>query len=94
LRAGIDFAQAPLSELPKRIAYYLSDPVGRKEAQVIASQGFQTLTTKCQLKEMLRPLILGLYSEAPAASWQTATPGSDMPSQWLGHPSSAPAFPE
>jgi hypothetical protein len=94
LRAGIDFAQAPLSELPKRIAYYLSDPVGRKKAQVIASQGFQTLTTKCQLKEMLRPLILGLYSEAPAASWQTATPGSDMPSQWLGQPSSAPAFPE
>ncbi|MGH9459574.1 MAG: hypothetical protein ACRD1X_00005, partial [Vicinamibacteria bacterium] len=94
LRAGIDFAEAPLSELPKKIAHYLSDPMGRKEAQTIASQGFQTLTTKCQLTEVLRPLILELYSDSPAASWQTVTPRSDMAREWLGHPSSAPAYPE
>jgi glycosyltransferase involved in cell wall biosynthesis len=61
---GIDFVEAPLDEIPAKIEYYLSSAQGQEEAQAIATQGFQTLTEKCRLADILRSLILHLYIPA------------------------------
>lgn len=62
---GVDFVEASLEEIPEKINYYLSSPEGQKEAQKIATRGFQTLTKKCRLADLLRPLILQLYAPRP-----------------------------
>ena len=61
---GIDFVEASLEEIPAKIEYYLSSAQGQEEAQAIATQGFQTLTEKCRLADILRSLILHLYIPA------------------------------
>lgn len=60
-QAGADFIEAPLEDIPKSIAYYLSSETGRREAENVARHGFQTLTEKCRLAECLRELILHLH---------------------------------
>ena len=59
-RANVDFVQAPLNELPDRIAYYLRDGQGKAEAQAIVDHGFQTLKQHCRISDALRPLIARL----------------------------------
>ena len=79
LRAGIDFVEAELDAIPEKIDYYLSTAQGQMEAQRIATQGFQTLTTKCKLTEVLWPLILKLYvPESPNRFWQAVTSGNEL----------------
>jgi hypothetical protein len=91
-RTGIDFVEARLSELPRKIAYYLSDDVGRREAQIIANQGFQTLTTRCRLPDALKPLIRALdRSDSTAGDWQGVTLGRETAGEWLDSPASASA---
>jgi hypothetical protein len=62
-RPGIDYVEAPLKEIPSLVRYYLSDPVGRREAQEIADQGYRTLSRDCQLVEVLRPLVSELWMD-------------------------------
>ena len=65
-RANLDYVEAPLDELPDRIEHYLNSPTGQAEAQCIIEHGFETLTTRCRLSDMLRPLVEQL--NAPAAA--------------------------
>ncbi len=62
-RPGIDFIEAPREEIARRVDYYLTDPVGRREAQEIADQGFRTLSRDCQLRHVLRPLLAEIGAE-------------------------------
>jgi hypothetical protein len=59
-RPGIDYVEAPLAEIPERVEYYLTDPLGRQEAQAIAAEGHRTLTRDCRMKDVLAPLIAEL----------------------------------
>ena len=70
-RAGVDYVEAPLDDLPSALDYYLADPQGRQEAQSIAEEGFRTLTRDCRMRHMLRPVI--------AALGQDALPGDRAP---------------
>lgn len=71
-RPGVDYVAAPLEEIPAKIDYYLSTETGREEAQKIVDRAFRTLSEKCRLSDILRPLLLQLppvhetkrYSEA------------------------------
>lgn len=60
-RPNIDFVEATLGEMSKKINYYLSTKKGLIEARAITEQGFKTLTKKCRLTDALRPLIMQLY---------------------------------
>jgi len=76
---GIDFVEAPLEEIPAKIQYYLSSTQGQKEAQAIATQGFQTLTEKCRLADSLRSLILHLYIPAQQTKfWELPVSGQSV----------------
>ncbi len=64
-RPGIDFIEAELADIPKKLDYYLSSPKGRREAQAIASEGYRTLTHNCQFADILRPLVDQLLGIRP-----------------------------
>jgi len=64
-QAGVDFVEAPLDELPDRVDYYVRSEAGQEEAQRIVDGGFETLTKRCRLADVLRPLVEGLA--VPAA---------------------------
>jgi hypothetical protein len=63
-RPGIDYIEAPLEEIPRQIEYYLSNPVGRRDAQDIADQGYRTLSRDCQFANVLRPLLAECLGES------------------------------
>jgi hypothetical protein len=58
---GKHFIQAPLDQLPEKISYFLDTEQGRKSANEIIEQAFQTLTNQCDLtailKDLTRPFI-------------------------------------
>jgi hypothetical protein len=69
-RPGIDYVESPLHDIPRQVEYYLSDPLGKREAQEIADQGYRTLARDCELRHVLRALLsefwpteLGLFAE-------------------------------
>ena len=64
-RPGIDFIEAELADIPKKVDYYLSSARGRREAQAIASEGYRTLTHGCQFVDILRPLVDQLLGIRP-----------------------------
>jgi hypothetical protein len=64
-RPGIDYIETELSDIPKRVDYYLSSAKGRREAQAIASEGYRTLTHNCQFTDILRPLVDQLFGIRP-----------------------------
>jgi hypothetical protein len=68
-RPGIDFVEAVLEEIPDRVEYYLSDPLGRQEAQAMATEGHRTLARDCRMRDVLAPLIAELGGE-----WAEASP--------------------
>ena len=77
-QTGIDYIEAPLQEIPRKIDYYLSDPKGRREAQVVANHGFETLSGKGRLSDALWPLILKLYiPETPSRFWRSILSSRD-----------------
>jgi Methyltransferase domain len=55
---GVHFIEAPLSQIPDVVEYYLTDPKGQVEAQAITLRGFQTLSEQCKLTECLAPILL------------------------------------
>ena len=55
--ANVDYVEAPLDELPDRIEYFLKSSAGQNEAQRIVDHGFDTLTNRCRLADVLKPLI-------------------------------------
>jgi Glycosyl transferase family 2 len=55
---GVHFVEAPLSQIPDVITYYLTDPKGQAEAQEIALRGFQTLSEQCRLTDCLAPILM------------------------------------
>ncbi len=55
---GVHFVEAPLSQIPDVIKYYLTDPKGQAEAEEIALRGFQTLSEQCKLTDCLAPILL------------------------------------
>jgi GT2 family glycosyltransferase/tetratricopeptide (TPR) repeat protein/glycosyltransferase involved in cell wall biosynthesis len=63
-QSNIDYVEAPLEQLPDRIEYYLGSKTGQQEAQGIIEQGYQTLTRRCRLSDMLRPLVARLMTPA------------------------------
>jgi hypothetical protein len=67
-RPGIDYVEAPLAEIPAQLDYYLSDPLGRQEAQAIAAEGHRTLTRDCRLRDVLVPLVAELDVEGAKAA--------------------------
>jgi hypothetical protein len=62
-RPGIDYVEAPLTEIPAKIDYYLSDLRGRQEAQVIAAEGYRTLSRHCRMRDVLGRLVAELGGE-------------------------------
>jgi hypothetical protein len=56
-RAGIDYVEANLYQLPRILSYYLDDPRGRREAQEIADSGHETLVSECRLSGFLEILL-------------------------------------
>jgi SAM-dependent methyltransferase len=60
-RAGVDFVEAELENIPAALAHYLSSTEGQREAQRIAQHGFNTLISDCKLVDSLRPLINALH---------------------------------
>ncbi len=56
-RAGLDYVEATLQEMPRALRYYLSDPRGRFEAQEIADAGHRTLVSECGLGRFLQTLL-------------------------------------
>jgi hypothetical protein len=67
-RPGVDYIETPLEEIPARVEYYLSDPVGRQEAQVIATDGQRTLERDCRMRDLLAPLIAEIGVEGTRRS--------------------------
>ena len=65
-QANVDYVEAPLDELPDRIEYFLGSPAGQAEAQRIIEHGFETMTARCRLSDMLRPLVEKLNTPASA----------------------------
>jgi hypothetical protein len=59
---GRDFVEAEIEDIPACIDYYLTDPVGRKEAEKIAMRGYKTLTEEARLSESLQICLRGLLS--------------------------------
>ncbi|MCB0520256.1 MAG: methyltransferase domain-containing protein [Lewinellaceae bacterium] len=59
--AGRDFVQAPLDELPEKIAYFLETDAGKKEAREIIQSAYTVLTSQCdlahKLQELVKPLL-------------------------------------
>lgn len=69
-RAGRDFVEASLAELPETIRYYLSSPEGRQEAETIVARGRKTLMENCQMADLLRARICQLFiPRSQAAFW-------------------------
>jgi len=64
-RAGVDFVEASVDEIPRILRHYLSDPRGQREAEEIAQIGHDTLVGKCRLSRFLGTL---LSSRAPAGA--------------------------
>jgi len=56
-RAGVDFVEARVDEIPRILRYYLSDPRGQREAQEIAQIGYDTLVGECRLSRFLGTLL-------------------------------------
>jgi O-antigen biosynthesis protein len=63
-----DFVEAPLEELSQRIEYYLGSSAGQAEALKIIEHGFETLTRRCRLADMLQPLLARLTASQPQPS--------------------------
>ena len=70
-RAGVDFVEARVDEIPRILRYYLSDPRGQREAQEIAQSGHDTLVGECRLSRFLGTL-LSCHASAGAAHEQIA----------------------
>jgi hypothetical protein len=64
-RPGMDFVEADLKAFPEKLDYFLSTPEGQLEAQVIANEGFRTLTRGCRFPDVLEPLIHQLKIPLP-----------------------------
>jgi hypothetical protein len=56
-KAGVDYAEATLDELPRTLHYYLRNPRGQREAQEIAENGHETLVAECRLSWFLNALL-------------------------------------
>ena len=54
---GVHFIEAPLSQIPDVVEYYLTDRKGQVEAQAITLRGFQTLREQCKLTDCLAPIL-------------------------------------
>jgi GT2 family glycosyltransferase/tetratricopeptide (TPR) repeat protein len=65
-RAGRDYVEASLDQLPERIEYYLGSPAGQEEAQQIVENSFETLTKRCLLSDSLKPLVERLKTSTTA----------------------------
>jgi hypothetical protein len=64
-RPGMDFVEADLKAFPEKLDYFLSTPQGQLEAQVIANEGFRTLTRGCRFPDVLQPLMQHLKIPLP-----------------------------
>ena len=84
-QANVDYVSAPLDELPERIEYFLGSPAGQAEAQRIIEHGFEKLTTRCRLSDMLRPLVEKL-NPANGVSLTTAERFFPVASSPIQHP--------
>jgi hypothetical protein len=56
-KAGVDYVEATLDELPRTLHYYLRTPRGQREAQEIAENGHRTLVEECRLSRFLNALL-------------------------------------
>ncbi len=56
-RAGVDFVEASVDQIPRILRYYLCDPRGQSEAQEIAQSGHDTLVSECRLGRFLKSLL-------------------------------------
>jgi hypothetical protein len=56
-RAGIDYVEADLDQIPRVLRYYLDDERGQLEAQEIADSGHRTLISECRLSCFLETLL-------------------------------------
>lgn len=59
---GKHFVQAPLEEVPERIAYFLETAAGRTEANEIIHAAWATLTGECDLASTLQSHVQALFS--------------------------------
>ena len=63
-QANADFVEAPLDELAARADYHLRSEAGQREAQAIIGHSYETLTRRCRIVDMLRPLVVALQERS------------------------------
>jgi hypothetical protein len=56
-KAGVDYVEATLDELPRTLHYFLRTPRGQRQAQEIAENGHETLVKECRLSQFLDLLL-------------------------------------
>ncbi len=66
-KPGRDYIEAPLEEIPALVTHYLSSAEGRREAERIVQQGYNTLIHECRAEQTMRSLVLQLYAPAELA---------------------------
>ncbi|MBI5211578.1 MAG: glycosyltransferase family 2 protein [Elusimicrobia bacterium] len=60
LKPGRDFVEAAMGSLPAALDRFLLSERGRRRAQEIADQGFETFSAACRMADFLRPAVEGL----------------------------------
>ncbi|MFQ6023463.1 MAG: hypothetical protein ACE5NW_12155, partial [Acidiferrobacterales bacterium] len=67
---GVDFVEATLERIPGKIEQHLSSLEGQRHAETIAAHGFEKLTERCKLTDVLRLLVVQLYvSKSKSQFW-------------------------
>ncbi|MBI3553933.1 MAG: hypothetical protein HY077_15670 [Elusimicrobia bacterium] len=67
-KAGRDFVEAPLQNIPEAVSYYLSSRRGRAEAAAIAASGLRTYRRDCRLTTFLKSALAELGRALPPAA--------------------------
>lgn len=57
LKPGRDFIEAPLTDFPRLLNRLLGTISGRRQAQTVAEQGFETFSRRCRMKDFLIPVV-------------------------------------
>jgi hypothetical protein len=83
-RAGIDYVEADLDQIPRVLRYYLADPRGRREAQEIADAGHETLVSRCRLSRFLELLLTRHASTGAVLDQFDPNRSREVPSRRVG----------
>ncbi|MBI5882439.1 MAG: glycosyltransferase family 2 protein [Elusimicrobia bacterium] len=62
LKAGRDFIEATMGDIPRSLDFYLGSGRGMRRAQEIADQGFETFSKSCRMADFLQPAVEALLS--------------------------------